>query len=224
MRKASWALLVPGLLAWPALADETRAAADAGSPGREAPRPRAEGSAHIVAHDLPKPIDEEAHRTKPADVPVPPLPEGDAFTRLRGRLKVAASTLYEGWPAEKAVDGDPKTSWFSASGDAAALKTKPWLEVTFPEDVTVQHVMALGNREPHWLVNYSIVVARIELYDAQGKQLASQGNETAVPTFDIEFHFKAPVRKVRRLRFLSQADQGDRNPYRDIAVAELRAW
>ncbi|MGC4120283.1 MAG: hypothetical protein QM765_38020 [Myxococcales bacterium] len=116
------------------------------------------------------------------------------------------------------------TSWFSAGGDAAALKAKPWLEVTFPEDVTVGHVMALGNREPAWPVNYSIVVARVELYDAQGERVGSQGNETAVPTFDIEFHFKAPVAKVRKLRFVSLADQGDKNPYQDIAIAELRAW
>jgi hypothetical protein len=45
-----------------------------------------------------------------------------------------------------------------------------------------------------------------------------------VPTFDIEFRFKAPVSKVRRLRFVSLADQGDKNPYQDIAIAELRAW
>ena len=160
-----------------------------------------------------------------ADIPaVPELKPGELLTRHRSKLKVTASSFWPGWPPEKAIDGDPATSWFSQTADAAALKTTPWVEVTFPEDVTVQHVLALGNREPSWPVNYSIVVAKIELYDAGGRLVRSQNNETAVPTFDIEFHFKAPVAKVRRLRFVSVADQGDKNPFKDIAIGELRAW
>lgn len=208
MRNLPWALAAA------ALAVSAAARADVPKPPRPTPRP-----------DGPVVVPREPPQAQPpADVPVPELPQGEVLARLRGRLKASASTLFEGWPAEKAVDGDPKTSWFSASGDAAALKTTPWLEVALPEDVTVQNVTALGNREPRWPVNYSIVVARIELYDAAGKLLASQGNETAVPAFDIEFRFKKPVPKVRRLRFVSLVDQGDKNPYRDIAIGELRAW
>jgi hypothetical protein len=176
-----------------------------------------------------KPISEAAPEQQKPEPPaprpaVPEVKPGELLTRYRGRLKVKASTTYPGWPPEKAIDGDAQTSWFSQSGDAAALRTKPWIEVAFPEDVTVQHVLALGNREPAWLTNYSIIVARIELYDAAGTLLGSQGNEVSTPQFDIEFHFKAKVAKVRKLRFVSIADQGDKNPFQDIAIGELRAW
>lgn len=169
----------------------------------------------------PPPAPPQVAATRPD---VPPVGDGELLTRHRRGLRAAASSEYPGWPAVHAVDGDPLTSWFSASGDAAALKRSPWVEVAFPEDVTVQRVLALGNREPDWPVDYSIVVARVELYDRGGKLLASQGNETGNPAFDIAFRFKAPVAKVRRLRFVSLVDQGDKNPYQDIAVGELRAW
>ncbi|MBI5545964.1 MAG: discoidin domain-containing protein [Deltaproteobacteria bacterium] len=211
MRNAGWAPLVAMLAAGPALAEP------------EAPRAKPAAPAES-AKALPAERPASPPDAKPASVRVPPLPQGELLARLRARLKARASTVYEGWPAQKAIDGDPKTSWFSASGDAAALKTAPWIEVSFPEDVTIQHVLALGNREPDWLVNYSIVVARLELYDHTGLKLATQGNETALPTFDIEFHLEAPVPKVRRLRLVSLSDQGDKNPYRDVAIGELWAW
>ena len=72
------------------------------------------------------------------------------ITNYKAKLEVTASTTYPGWPATNAVDGVETTSWFSATGDAAAKKTKPWLEVKFPEDVTVSRVTILGNRDPAW--------------------------------------------------------------------------
>ena len=43
----------------------------------------------------------------------------------RDKLKVTASTFWPGWAPEKLIDGDEKTSWFSAQGDAAAKGKKP---------------------------------------------------------------------------------------------------
>jgi hypothetical protein len=148
----------------------------------------------------------------------------DALARWRGKLRARASSEWTGWVAERAIDGDAATSWFSERGDAAAFKRRPWIEVIFPVDVTLQHVLALGNREPPWQIHYSIVVARVDFFDSSGKLLASQGNETGSPTFDIEFHFGAAIKGVRRLRFTSVADQGNLNRHEDIAIGELQAW
>src|SRR2546430_11383927 len=55
----------------------------------------------------------------------------------RAKLKVTASSFWRGWEPDKVIDGDVETSWFTERGDAAAKGTKPWVAVTFPEDVTV---------------------------------------------------------------------------------------
>jgi hypothetical protein len=89
----------------------------------------------------------------------------------RDKLKATASTAWPGWEAEKVIDGDVQTSWFSQRGDAAAKGKKPWVMVAFPEDVTVAHVTVLGNREPHWFNGYTILNGMVEFLDADGKQL-----------------------------------------------------
>lgn len=184
----------------------------------------------VAAQEVPAPPAEKAEappaQARPAPpAEAPPAPAGELLAKHRKKLKVRASSAWSSrWSAAKAVDGKPSTSWFSADGDAAALGKQPWIEVLFPEDVTVGRAMALGNRDPDWPRDYSVIVARLELYDAAGQLLAAQGNETGTPAFDIEFRLPAPVPGVRRLRLVSLADQGDKNPYRDIAIGELRAW
>ena len=54
--------------------------------------------------------------------------------------------------------------------DAVAHGAKPWLQVTFPEDITVKRVTILGNRDPQWLLGYTILAGTIELLDAKGKR------------------------------------------------------
>src|SRR5215510_10611648 len=58
----------------------------------------------------------------------------------RKELQVTASTFWPGWAPEKVIDGNVETSWFTQRGDAAAKGTKPWITITFPEDVTVRRV------------------------------------------------------------------------------------
>lgn len=193
------------------------------------PRPRPQtpqigppppGPVEVIAPP-PRPRPPERAPSRP---PPPPLQGTDQLVRYRRQLTARASTEWTGWVAERAIDGDETTSWFSERRDAAAFGCRPWVEVIFPVDVSLQHVIALGNREPPWEVNYSIVVARVDFLDAEGNVLASQNNESGTPTFDIEFHFKKRVEGVRRVRFTSVNDQGDRNRHEDIGVGEIQAW
>src|SRR5437660_1253838 len=139
----------------------------------------------------------------------------------QGKLKVTASTFWTGWEPEKVIDGDVQTSWFTARGDAAAKGTKPWIAITFPQDVTVTRVTILGNREPNWFEGYTILKGMVEFLDADGKQLWVDENTGVGNRRDFEFQPKKPVAKVRSVKFTSLMDQGDLNPYDDIAIAEF---
>jgi hypothetical protein len=139
----------------------------------------------------------------------------------RGKLMATASSYWPGWEPEKVLDGDVATSWFTARGDAAAKGTKPWITITFPEDVTVTRVTVVGNREPAWFDGYTILTGMVEFLGADGKQLWVDENEGVGNRRDFEFKPKKPVAKVRSVKFVSLKDQGDQNPYDDIAIAEL---
>lgn len=139
-----------------------------------------------------------------------------------GKLLLSASSIWEGWPEALAFDGNPHSSWFTAKGDAVAHGTKPWLQVTFPEDVTVKRVTILGNRDPRWLKGYTILAGTIELLDAGGKRLAFNENDGSGMAHDYDWKLKAPIARVRSVRFHALGDQGKENPHDDIAVGEFQ--
>ncbi len=148
--------------------------------------------------------------------------QNSLVAEYKDKLKLSASTFWPGWPADSAFDGDPKTSWFSAKDDAAAFNKLPWVKVEFPDDVTVRRVTILGNREANWPTGYTIGVGKIELYDKDGKKLLVQANECGENHLDIDFPLLKPVAGVRAIRFVSLADEGDKNPYSDIALGEFQ--
>lgn len=139
-----------------------------------------------------------------------------------GKLLLSASSIWDGWPEALAFDGNPHSSWFTAKGDAVAHGTKPWLQVTFPEDITVKRVTILGNRDPQWLIGYTILAGTIELLDAKGKRLAFDENDGTGKAYDYDWKLKMPVPRVRTVRFTAMGDQGKQNPYDDIAIGEFQ--
>jgi hypothetical protein len=150
--------------------------------------------------------------------------EVDLVQRYRKQLTLRTSSSYSGWPIDRALDGDPQTSWFSGSGDSAAKGTTPWLELGFPADVDVRRIEILGNREKPWARGYTIRLVRLELFDAEGKLLLKRENEGFNALQDITLKLRSPAFGVRRLRVTSLNDEGDQNPYGDIAIAELKVW
>jgi F5/8 type C domain len=141
--------------------------------------------------------------------------------KYRAKLAVTASSSYQGWGPEKVIDGSKETSWFSATGDAAAHGKMPWIMVTFPDDVTVQRLTVLGNREPSYPTGYSVLTGLAEFLDADGKVLWSEERDAAGDGKDFEFKPKELIKKVRAVRFTSRKDEGDQNGSQDIAVAEF---
>jgi len=138
-----------------------------------------------------------------------------------GKLKFTCSTFWPTWGPEKAFDGNPLKSWFTDRGDAAALGKEPWIAVEFPHDVKVERITLLSNREPPWQIGYTIRVGRLELLDKDGKILFKQDDELGGERVDMEVRPKEPVKGVRTIRFTSLKDEGDQNPYDDIAIGEI---
>jgi hypothetical protein len=137
-----------------------------------------------------------------------------------GKLLLSASSIWDGWPETLAFDAN--SSWFTAKGDAVAHGTKPWIQATFPEDVTVKRVTILGNRDPEWLMGFTILAGTIELLDADGKRLAFHENDGTGKAHDYDWKLEAPVAKVRTVRFNALGDQGKQNTYDDIAISEIQ--
>jgi len=83
---------------------------------------------------------------KVAEIDATPLALEKNMARLNG-LVVNVSSTYEGWPKERLVDGKIDTSWFTEVGDAANLGKSPYVELVFPQPITLEGVNFRGNRE-----------------------------------------------------------------------------
>ena len=168
----------------------------------------------------------EPAKNPDADKETPKAPtdnKNGLVTKYHDKLEATASTSWAGWAPEKLIDGKPDTSWFSDRGDAAAKGTKPWVQFTFPEDVTVTRVTLLGNREPAWFDDFSVLSGVVEFLDADGKSLWVEEANGEGDRHDYEFKPKKPVKGVRSIKFTSLKDEGDKNGFDDIAIGEFLA-
>lgn len=162
----------------------------------------------------------------PKDRPAPRelTPNSNALVkRDRAGLVFSRSTDWQGWPPDKAFDGNPDTSWFSATGDTPAEGKRPWLAVTFPADVAVSRVTVLGNREPGSPVGYTVHVARLELLDADGKVVIQCEREAKGDRADFDFVLCEPFGRVRTVKFTALKDDTseEKSQTRCVGVAEV---
>ncbi|NUQ73107.1 MAG: discoidin domain-containing protein [Polyangiaceae bacterium] len=134
----------------------------------------------------------------------------------------SASSTYAGWPASNATDGNIQTSWYSGTNDSAAKGASPFFQLEFPNPATVRRVTILGNRDPQYLKGYTILSGRIELLDAQRRVLHSIVSAGTGNRRDFDVRFEQPVSGVTIVRFTSLADEGNKNPYGDVAIAEFQ--
>lgn len=165
-------------------------------------------------------------RPPPEDLTEPPPVATDNRSLLVAAgpdaVTVSASSVYSGWPATNAIDGDVKTSWYSNSNDSAAKGGAPFLQLEFREPVTVRRVTVLGNRDPAFLHGYTILSGRIDVYDARERLLASMKSDGTGNRRDFDFRLEIPALDAKVVRFTSLADEGDKNQYGDVAIAEIQ--
>lgn len=171
-------------------------------------------SASAVASPVPK--------GKPA--PRERTPNSNALLkRDRAGLVFSRSTEWQGWPPDKAFDGNPDTSWFSTVGDTAAEGKRPWLAVTFPADVAVSRVSVLGNREPGSPVGYAVRTGRLELLDADGRVVIQCEREATGDRADLDFVLCEPFGRVRTVKVTALKDDTSeqKGQTRCVGIAEV---
>lgn len=154
-----------------------------------------------------------------------PPPNGNALVKsYKDRLTFSRSSDWQGWPPDKAFDGNPDTSWFSATGDTPTGGKLPWIAVTFPQDVAVRRVTVLGNREPSSPVGYAALVGRLELLDADGRAVIRAEREAKGDRSDFDFVLSEPFGRVRTVRFSAVKDDTSegRSQTRCVGVAEIQ--
>src|SRR5712692_4642811 len=93
--------------------------------------------------------------------------------------------------------------------------------VAFPEDVTLQRLTVLGNRDPTYPLGYSVLTGLAEFLDADGKVLWKEERDAAGDLKDFEFKPKEIIKKVRSVRFTSVKDEGNMNDTEDSATAAV---
>jgi F5/8 type C domain len=134
----------------------------------------------------------------------------------------SASSFWPGWPVTNATDGDVGTSWYSAGDDAAAFGKAPYFQIELATPQAVRRVTILGNRDPAYLVGYTILAGRLELFDAKGRVILARESEGTGNLRDFDFALPERTVGVKVVRFTSIDDEGDQNAYHDVAIAEMQ--
>lgn len=125
---------------------------------------------------------------------------GRNLVTLPGTVAVASS----GGAPGNAIDGNPLSSWFTASGDAANQGAAPFIEVQFAASQQIIQVGTLGNRTiPD---GRDIFQGEFEVFDAGGGSLFGSGS-VPLPGPDRDLRIPVSVAGVRRVRLTSESDE-----------------
>jgi hypothetical protein len=160
-------------------------------------------------------------------LPMRPVSAGKNGNRLieryKGKLKITASSVYNGWPVENLLDGKDGPAWFSASNDSAARGQSPWVEIEFPEAITLRRFTVNGCRDPNYPQGYFVLAGTLEVRDAAGRLVYQSTLTGAGKSHDFDFVLNRTIANAKSVRFTSIADQGDVNGSGDVALSELLA-
>ena len=121
------------------------------------------------------------------------------------RLKIRASSVWGSYSVTQLFDGIETSTWFSGTGDTVGCGMSPWVEVTFPEDVTIHAMTILGNRDVNWS-GYHVHAGRFDFIDVAGKTLSSHDVTATGNNFDMKTALDADVKGVRTVRFTVTKD------------------
>jgi hypothetical protein len=96
------------------------------------------------------------------------------------------------------------------------------LQAEFPEPVSVTRVTILGNRDPAWLIGYTILEGRLTVWGAGGKIVRTITDKGVGNFRDFDYRFDPPLKGVQVIRFTSLNDQGNHTVHKDIGLAEFQ--
>ncbi len=134
---------------------------------------------------------------------------------------LSASSTYGGWPLENAVDGDDATSWYSGTDDSVAKGKSPFIQLTLRAPRAIHAVTILGNRDPAYFDGFGVLRGQLDVFDGDGRLVESLRADGAGDRRDYAFTLRG-AEAVKTLRFTSLRDEGDKNRWGDVAIAEIR--
>jgi F5/8 type C domain len=120
--------------------------------------------------------------------------------RHREKLKLTASSTWEGWPLDNLFDQAETTAWFSQNGDSPQNGRTTWVQATFPYAVTIKRVTILGNRDPNHPTGYFVTAGTFELLDNDDKEIAKEEVKSNGEKHDFDWILDKPT-KVRTAKF-----------------------
>ena len=131
-------------------------------------------------------------------------PGGANLARLPGVL-ANASTFTSGSDPGLVLDGQPTTSWFAASGDAANQRSAPFIEVILAQPGNVSQVRLLGNRAPP--EGRDFFAGIVQAFDAGDTEVFNSG-EIQLPAPMRDVAVGIDMDGISRLRFTATDDEG----------------
>ncbi len=159
----------------------------------------------------------DANSGKPIEKAGKPTAKG-LIGKYANKLTISTSSDYGGYPASNLIDGIETSTWYSSPGDSVRSGKSPWVQIDFPEAVTIQKIKILGTRDPSWLDGYSPTAGKL-LFMGEATKILSETTLKAVgPRNDFEFASDDGVAKVRSIRFTVTEDSA-RNGY--VALSEI---
>ena len=138
------------------------------------------------------------------------------IAREYGVTATASSISSASYKADRVIDGNLNTSWFTASGDAAHLGATPYLDVIFPWEGTVTEIRMFGNRQS--ANGFDFFEGVFELFDAGGNVLYDSG-VVSFPAPDRDVVVSIPeVSGVRRVRFTGTDDESNTPGFAELEI------
>jgi len=127
-----------------------------------------------------------------------------------------SSSFSTGFGPERAIDGNLRTSWFTAVGDAANLGRTPFYEVIFEKEATVSGISMRGNRE--FENGFDFFSGRFDLFNSAGNVIFTTG-EVQLPGPDRDVDIVVPnVSGVKRVRFTGLSDESSEPGFAELLV------
>ena len=127
----------------------------------------------------------------------------DNLARLPGVIVNVSSEYSATWKKDRLIDGNLKTSWFSAVNDAANLGKKPYIELVFPQPVNIKGVNLKGNRE--YENGYDIFEGILTVNSQSGT--ANYNVAFPEPNRDFDIVFNQNINAVSSIKFEITKDQ-----------------
>lgn len=125
------------------------------------------------------------------------------LARNSGVIVNVSSEYSTSWNKNRLIDGNITTSWFSKAGDAANLGKSPYIELVFPNPVSIKGVNLKGNRE--YASGYDIFEGKLIVNSSSGS--SNYNVSFPAPERDFNISFNQTISDVKSIKLEITKDE-----------------